>query len=273
MNKNLLLYLQIKKTVNMKKNLPFCIIAAVLVMMGCNNAQTNNSSNESDSLCVDSTEVGGANDQDKLAETQPKPNIININGCEAKLIYSFVTDEGIERDFYQVEDNEHFQLYFKEDAIKKTRRIETPYDRYNDNDDFYDNGFTDSFLYTTSPDGRYLYLVADIHANSNGWTREFQLYKIDCESLNESIIADCAAIKRTDEGFTTSVCRLANEDTATSLDDEDWVMHDVKMDWDGNEVFDDKDNEYDYDSMLLKYPPVKRDYWYVSGFDDADEIK
>lgn len=256
----------------MKKNLYLYIIASILVTMGCSNSQTNNSASEDDTLSVDSTKVDSLEVQDELVESQPKPKIIDINGHEAKLLYSFVTGDGIVRDFYQVEVDGCYQLYCKDDAIKKTRRIETPYDRYDSGDDFYENGFYDPFLYTTSPDGRYLYLVSDIHANSNGWTQEFQLHMIDCERMNDQKIADCAAIKKTDEGFTVAGCRLTNGDTATCVADEVWLMHDAKIDWEGNQLFDDRDNEYDYETMEKKYSNSKRDYWYVRGFDDADDI-
>ncbi|MBR1518674.1 MAG: hypothetical protein IJ624_04150 [Prevotella sp.] len=111
-----------------------------------------------------------------------------------------------------------------------------------------------SRLYTISPDRRYLYILGYVCANSNGWTVNYHLYKLDCESLKIKEIAKCAAIKKTKRGFMIAKCRITNEDTAKCTADEIWLIHDVNIDWNGRVISSDK-KEYDYAEMERRYSP------------------
>ncbi|MBQ6161896.1 MAG: hypothetical protein IJK21_04545 [Prevotella sp.] len=108
--------------------------------------------------------------------------------------------------------------------------------------------------YTISPDRRYLYILGYVCANSNGWTVNYHLYRIDCESLKMKKIVECAAIKKTKSGFKIAKCRITNEDTAKCTADEIWLIHDVNIDWNGRVLSSDK-KEYDYAEMERRYSP------------------
>lgn len=108
--------------------------------------------------------------------------------------------------------------------------------------------------YTISPDRRYLYILGYVCANSNGWTVNYHLYKVDCKSLKIKEIAKCAAIKKTKRGFMIAKCRITNEDTAKCTADEIWLIHDVNIDWNGRVISSDK-KEYDYAEMERRYSP------------------
>ena len=108
--------------------------------------------------------------------------------------------------------------------------------------------------YTFSPDKRSLYVLGYVCANSNGWTVNYHLYKMDCESLKMNKIASCAAIKKTKRGFMIAECRITNEETAKCTADEVWLIHDVNIDWNGRVIYSDK-KEYDYNEMEKRYSP------------------
>lgn len=175
----------------------------------------------------------------------------------AKVLYTYVNKDKATRTFYAMEQDERINLFCCEPTDPSPRRIATPYDRYDDGYDFYENGLElgyDGYLdYFVSPNGRYLYVVADIHANSNGWVTEFQLFKIDCKTLSVRLLTEAAAITATSQGFVYAACRLTNESIAQCTADEIWVMHDVVIDWDGRLLKDDKHREYAYNAMERKY--------------------
>lgn len=117
--------------------------------------------------------------------------------------------------------------------------------------------------YIVSSDKKTLYVVTGVHANSNGWTREYQLFKVDCETLKAKFICDCAAIAATDNGFTIAVARLTNEEAATCTADEIWVMHDEYLDWNGNIT---RVSKQEYCDACMERKYLQGEYTFIKGF-------
>lgn len=189
---------------------------------------------------------------------------------EKHLLYSFVGENGKNRKFYQfISEDGLGQLWYVDDGNKVPKRIPTKYDRGNEGEDFFEDGFP-QMKYLVSPDGKKLYVATTVLANSDGWVTDYQLFLIDCESLSVSIIAECAAIMVTDQGFKIAECRLTNEKEAETTADEIWAIHDVYLDWLGKIIVDDKEHEYSDAMMMKKYSTKKKsDMLLVKGFCDV----
>lgn len=192
-----------------------------------------------------------------------------------KKIYVYTCEAGYTRAFFDVywhriggdcddEIRHNFGVRDSDDLSTSTI-IPLLYPRYENHPDFFEfiGGCPNQFHYLPSQDKKSLYLVTRVQANSNGWTSEYQLFKVDCETLEARFICDCAAIKATDKGFTVAQCRLTNRETATCTADEDWVMHDEYLDWDGN-IVQVKEKEYGIRMMSIKYYSAPNTY--VKGF-------
>lgn len=182
-----------------------------------------------------------------------------------------------EHRFYDLYLGGHYLIafsYAKGDPLPCDLRnmtyVDLYYDRYNDNRNFLDEGsFYPLFYYARSNNryqyiNRYLYVVTGVGTNSNGWTSEYQLFKVDCKTLQSKLLLECAAIAVNEPyGFVVSQARLTNRETATCTADEIWVMHDEFIDWNGNVTRVDT-AEYDYETMNKKY--LRGEYTYVKGF-------
>lgn len=185
--------------------------------------------------------------------------------------YTYTCKDGHKRVFYRVCWNkgdfwESNALFVRNENISdESQFIPLAYQRYDDDQDFFTvlGGIPGLSHYTVSKDKRYLYVVTEAHANSNGWITEYQLLKVDCETLDAEFICECAAIASTDIGFIIAVARLTNEDTARGTADEIWVMHDEYLDWDGNVIKVSK-QEYYYETMQDKY--LHGEYTLIKGF-------
>ena len=199
-------------------------------------------------------------------EHQPQP-MWNVD-----TLCSYVCKDGRNRVFvdvfYHVGETffeEYHGLYAVDDCPQDTTFIQLKYPRYEDDEDFfsYIGGIPNYILYLPGADNKTLYIVTRVNANSNGWTTEYQLFTVNCETLEAKFICDFAAIATTDEGFRIAVARLANEDTSTCTADEIWVMHDEYLDWNGKVTRVDT-AEYDFEMMEEKY--LRGEYTCVKGF-------
>ena len=137
--------------------------------------------------------------------------------------------------FYRVFELRHRIIAVKQDVhshISDTTDVVLFYERYEDGDNYMEDGSFYPFSYYVRD--KTLYIVTNIGAMSNGWLTEYQLFKIDMETLSSYFILDCAAIAVDDpNGFIAAQGRLINEKEATCVADEIWVMHDVYLDWNG----------------------------------------
>ena len=199
-------------------------------------------------------------------EHQPQP-MWNVD-----TLCSYVCKDGRNRVFvdvfYHVGETffeEYHGLYAVDDCPQDTAFIQLKYPRYEDDEDFfsYIGGIPNYILYLPGADNKTLYIVTRVNANSNGWTTEYQLFTVNCETLEAKFICDFAAIATTGEGFKIAVARLANEDTSTCTADEIWVMHDEYLDWNGKVTRVDT-AEYDYETMEEEY--LRGKYTCVKGF-------
>ena len=153
-----------------------------------------------------------------------------------------------------------------------TTYVRLLYPRYEDAPDYYAyiGGCPRPFYTLPSPDGKYLYVVTGVHANSNGWISEYQLFKVNCETFDAKYICECAAIAVVNDGFVIAKARLTNEDTATCTADEIRVMHDEHLDWNGKIISIDE-AEYDYKTMDKKYQTSE--YTLIKGFITSPHIE
>lgn len=231
----------------------FFYILALAALIGCNNLKTN---------------VGLTTDNDL--------SFITVDSTLRQVLHTIKTEDGSTRVFYQEDFGNQYQLFSKlmDEEVKRDENyinnnwIHLSYDRYNDGYDFYGDGFPDPFFYTVSPDMKKLYVVACIHANSSGWITEYQLYKVDCYTLDVNMIAECAAIEATEDGFTVVQCRCINDGLGVRTSDQIWLMHNEKIDWDGN-VNSVSKVEYGHEEMYRRYATPDREYWYLRGFKES----
>lgn len=196
--------------------------------------------------------------------------VLSWSNVEKHLLYTFVRANGEKRKFYYVIPEDALgQLWYVDDSNGVPKRIPTKYNRYNDGTDQFEDGFP-QMKYLVSPGGKKLYVATTVLANSDGWVTDYQLFLIDCENLSVSIIAECAAIMVTDQGFKIAECRLTNENDAKTTVDEIWAIHNVYLDWQGKIIVDDKEHEYDDNMMVKNYSTKKKSgMLLVKGFCDV----
>ena len=177
-----------------------------------------------------------------------------------QLIYSIQTKDGKTRVFYQQRtDTTLYKL-----CTKLTCDDDTQVKQYNFGEDLelFEEGNPISFPYTTSPDGKNLYVIQFLKANSVGWVSNYTIYKIDCQTLKKEMLVSTAAIEVTNTGFTIVDCRCTNEKTAKCNAELEWKMHDIHIDWNGKTISEDK-NEYDYDTMVARYGNSDDNYYFL----------
>lgn len=233
------------------------VICLAIVTMGCNGLGGGHGQS------TDTTQV----------KTEQKQAVVAVPDSALEL-YSYNMTDGTARAFFELKGEYGLNLYTMSSTESKPSKVELVYDRYHDGDNFLEDGWQTPLYYKVAPDGRCLYVVTRMHANSNGWTTEYQLFKIDCESLESKFLAECAALEATEKGFTIAVARLTNEDTAQFTYQEEWVMHDVQLDWDGNTVAT-SSKEYSVEQMHDRFAIDADGNHLVKGFQrhilDEDE--
>ena len=192
------------------------------------------------------------------------------SGWNVDTLCTYTCKDGHERVFVDVFfHGEYYEdyhgLYAIDNSPNDTIFISMKYPRYDDVEDFfsYIGGIPNYLLYYPGLDNKSLYIVTRINANSNGWVSEYQLFIVNCETLEAKYICDFAAIATTEEGFQIAVARLTNEETSTCTANEIWVMHDEYLNWDGKVTRVDT-AEYDYEAMKEKY--LRGKYTNVKGF-------
>lgn len=135
------------------------------------------------------------------------------------------------------------------------------YDRYKEGKDFP----TYPVAYAMSPDSNYFYVVTCVHANSNGWTSEYQLQRYNIRTGKQKFIIDCAGVMANSNGIRVADCRLANEDKNPCTADEIWMMHDIYYRWNGTVELNDTSMEYNYSTFRVRYINKDEDYCFVKG--------
>ena len=231
---------------------------ASLALLGCTGINKRASGNNDSLNCVNDTL-----EEDSLS-TDTELTLVYTE------FYTYTCEDGHSRSFGDVHcpwSKYRHMLYVDDEKKNEKEYIHLIYGRYEDVPDYFDylGGIPDMSHYRVSKDKKNLYVVTRVHANSNGWTREYQLFIINCETLEWKFLCECAAIATTDKGFTIAVARLTNEDTAKCTADEIWLMHDEHLDWNGNVTKVSK-KEYKYDEMKKKY--FQSEYTFIKGFSE-----
>lgn len=234
----------------MKKLFP-CLMSIVLA--SCGN-KTTESQPSQDSVTVDTPAI---------SEVPIKEKVIVPSTHLDTILAVKLADEKI-HEYYQVYSDHNHNLHTKIKGEKKDKVIRFTYDRYQNGNPFHTEGFPSGIIYVVSPDKKFIFVIGDIHANSNGWVTNYQIFKVDLETNKSKCIAECAAIEAVKDGFIIARARLTNEESATCTAEEIWVMHDEKIDFDGKVVNVSK-KEYDEKAMEKKFSSDIKGV-YLKGF-------
>ena len=127
-------------------------------------------------------------------------------------------------------------------------------DKYFDidfNADDYLNGGVPGISAFTSPDGRYVYVVGDILANSTGWVCTLLIYQVDTKTLKAKLVNGVAAWRLEKDGFT-----VASETRCTTPEAEfsyqmDFAFEDITYGFDGKVKH--KSKEYSSQEVEARY--------------------
>lgn len=210
---------------------------------------------------------------DTIAEqTEPTDTADLFPQLDETVIYTYTCTDGHKREFidqfvkYDADHSSPHDLIADDGELPDDRHfVQLLYPRYKGDPDYYSfiGGCPRPFYSLPSKDGKTLYVVTGVQANSNGWTTEYQLFKIDCETLKAEFLCECAGIAATKTGFTVCQARLTNGETAKCNADMYYAMHDEQLDWSGKVTAVSK-KEYDYQSMDDKY--LTAEDTYIKGF-------
>ena len=109
--------------------------------------------------------------------------------------YTYTCEDGHSRSFgdmhwpwyFSGEEDRHI-LYVDDEKKNKKEYFNLIYGRYEEVPDYFDylGGIPDMSHYRVSKDKRNLYVVTRVHANSNGWVTEYQLFLFKFRKLKIS---------------------------------------------------------------------------------------
>lgn len=106
------------------------------------------------------------------------------------------------------------------------------YDHLLNADDYLDHGVPGMYGFV-SPDGRYVYVVGDIMANSTGWIATFAIYQVNTSTLKVKLIYGAAAVKLGKNGFiVASMYKCLTPDASCSAE-TDFLFRDITFGFDG----------------------------------------
>ena len=169
---------------------------------------------------------------------------IEDNDTSYLSIYKKELENGQYRDFYitRGEDGYIFRAY---DSVSKQ------YHNIDFNADDYMNGGVPGITGFASPDGRYVYVVGDILANSTGWICTLLIYQIDTKTLKAKLVNGGAAWRLEEDGFTVaSETRCTTPDAQCSAE-MDFAFEDITYGFDGKIKH--KSKEYPSNEIELRY--------------------
>ena len=159
-------------------------------------------------------------------------------------IFKKPTENGNHRDFFVVKC-ENGYLFMVYDSAKNR------YYHINFNADDYMNSGVPGITGFASPDGRYVYVVGDILANSTGWICTLLIYQIDTNTLKAKLVNGGAAWRLEKDGFTiASETRCTTPDAKCSAE-MDFAFEDVTYGFDGKVKH--KSKEYPSNEIEPRY--------------------
>lgn len=159
-------------------------------------------------------------------------------------IYKKPLGNGQYRDFF-ITDGEHGYRFRVFDSSK-----DKYYDIDFNTDDFLNDGIAGISGFA-SPDGRYVYVIGDILANSTGWVSTLIIYQVNTQTLKAKLINAVAAWRLETDGFT-----VASETRCTTPDAEysyqmDFAFEDITYGFDGKVKH--KSKEYPSEEIKVRY--------------------
>jgi hypothetical protein len=169
---------------------------------------------------------------------------IEDNDTSYLSIYKKEFENGQYRDFYitRGEDGYIFRAY---DSVSKQ------YHNIDFNADDYMNGGVPGITGFVSPDGRYVYVVGDILANSTGWICTLLIYQIDTKTLKAKLVNGVAAWRLEEDGFTVAAETRCTTPDAQCSAEMDFAFEDITYGFDGKIKH--KSKEYPSNEIELRY--------------------
>ena len=180
--------------------------------------QTGKQSIKTDSVAADSVV--------ELHLGNQEPPLTEEFGLDDLSVYKKPLGNGQYRDFFIThgENGYRFMVY---DSSK---------DKYHDidfNADDYLNDGVAGMCGFASPNGRYVYVVGDILANSTGWVCTLIIYRVDTKTLKARLVNGVAAWRLEKDGFTVaSMTRCTTPDAEFSYQ-MDFAFEDITYGFDG----------------------------------------
>lgn len=233
---------QEKPSGNKKGGIIVGIIAAVLTVLGIFVYKQKTSDNVIEAEWNDNIEVAELDSivVEDIGESQTSNSQSFGNLRDVSIVYEFDLPDGRHRIIFNGREQDEYGSIFLYAATSdgngapQIRKIALKYDRYDDGSDMFSEGLLEYARCKVLPENK-MYVLTCIHANSSGWTSEFQLFLLDCKTLSAEHLLDCAAARGTEDGgVTVAIARLTNEDTAAYTAEEIWLMHDLHFDNRGN---------------------------------------
>ena len=102
-----------------------------------------------------------------------------------------------------------------------------------------------------SPDGRYVYVVGDILANSTGWTSTLVIYQVNTKTLKAKLINSVAAWRLEKDGFTVASWTRCTTPEAEYSYQMDFAFEDITYGFDGKVKH--RSKEYPSEEIETRY--------------------
>lgn len=99
--------------------------------------------------------------------------------------------------------------------------------------------------------GDNIFIVGDHQANSNGWTVNYTIHRLNVKTLKLEFIENAAAVHFEKNGFKIARCRLTNPEASCTAD-QIWLIHNCYYTPEGERIKEDS-NEYMYYHMEEEY--------------------
>ena len=159
-------------------------------------------------------------------------------------VYKKTMGGGKFRDFFITNGENGYRFMVYDSSKDKYYDIEFKADDYL-------NGGVPGMSGFPSPDGRYVYVVGDILANSTGWVCTLIIYQVDTKTLKAKLVNGVAGIKLEKNGFTVaSETRCVTPDAEFSYQ-MDFAFEDITYGFDGK--IKRKSKEYSSKEIIPKY--------------------
>ena len=199
----------------MRKEILFIVLLAAICLMGCGNNQTT-----------------GQEELESIATVDSVCDIPELRAVlydeDGRKIY-LIPSEAMESCGYlcYVQDSNDSLKKVKVETVLLCGDILYKY-RYGDN----------------------IFIVGDLHANSNGWTENYIIHRLNVKTLKLEFLEYAAAVHFEKDGFKIAQCRLTNPEACTA--DQKWLIHNCYYNSEGKRIKEDR-KEYKHRHMEEEY--------------------